>query len=140
MFLTKVSFYITVINFSSTGHVSTPRTCASRLVYATAYFTALVVFIAFSAKLISVLTVQKSVMDIKDFQDLLNQGFKIGLLGGTNHQDYFEVLLFTIMIITFKYHVFAPMGRFQLELIYLDFPLSFHLTVGCFCPVGLSLL
>ena len=41
---------------------------------------------------------------------------------------------------TFKYHVFAPMGRFQLELIYLYFPPSFHLTVGCFCPVGLSLL
>ena len=31
------------------------------------------------------------------------------------------------------------MGRFQLELIYLYFPPSFHLTVGCFCPLGLSL-
>ena len=41
---------------------------------------------------------------------------------------------------TFKYHVFAPMGRFQLELIYLYFPPSLHLIVGCFCPVGLSLL
>ena len=41
---------------------------------------------------------------------------------------------------TFKYHVFAPMGRFQLELICLYFPPSFHLIVGCFCPVGLSLL
>ena len=30
---------------------------------------------------------------------------------------------------TFKYHVFAPMGRFQLELIYLYFPPSFHHTV-----------
>ena len=30
---------------------------------------------------------------------------------------------------TLKYHVFAPMGRFQLELIYLYFPPSFHLTV-----------
>ena len=27
---------------------------------------------------------------------------------------------------TFKYNVFAPMGRFQLELIYLYFPPSFH--------------
>ena len=27
---------------------------------------------------------------------------------------------------TFKYHVFAPMVRFQLELIYLYFPQSFH--------------
>ena len=40
---------------------------------------------------------------------------------------------------TFKYHVFAPMGRFLLELIYLYFPPSFHLIVGCFCPVDLSL-
>ena len=30
---------------------------------------------------------------------------------------------------TFKYHVFAPMGRFQLELIYLYFPPSFHQIV-----------
>ena len=30
---------------------------------------------------------------------------------------------------TFKYHVFAPIGRFQLELIYLYFPPSFHLTI-----------
>ena len=30
---------------------------------------------------------------------------------------------------TFKYHVFAPMGRFQLELIYLYFPPYLHQTV-----------
>jgi hypothetical protein len=30
---------------------------------------------------------------------------------------------------TFKYHVFAPMGRFQLELIYFYFSPSFHQTV-----------
>ena len=30
------------------------------------------------------------------------------------------------------------MERFQLELIYLYFPPSFHPTVGCFCPVGFS--
>ena len=41
---------------------------------------------------------------------------------------------------TTKYHVFVPLGRFQLELIYLYFPPSFHLTVGYFCTVGLSLL
>ena len=29
----------------------------------------------------------------------------------------------------FKYHVFAPMGRLKLELIYLYFPPSIHLTV-----------
>ena len=38
---------------------------------------------------------------------------------------------------TFKYHVFAPMGRFQLELIYLHFPPSFHQTVkyNLFAPM-----
>ena len=41
---------------------------------------------------------------------------------------------------TFKFHVFAPMGRFQFELIYLYFPPSSHLIYVCFCPVGLSLL
>ena len=30
------------------------------------------------------------------------------------------------MINTFKYHVFAPMGRFQLELIYPYFPLFYY--------------
>ena len=41
---------------------------------------------------------------------------------------------------TFKYHVFAPMGRFQLESIYLYFPPSSQLLYLWFCPVGLSLL
>ena len=34
---------------------------------------------------------------------------------------------------TFKYHVFAPMGRFQLESIYLYFPPSSQLLHLCFC-------
>ena len=43
-----------------------------------------------------------------------------------------------ILINTFKYHVFAPMGRFQLELIYLFyFPPSSHQIYVCFCPAGL---
>ena len=41
---------------------------------------------------------------------------------------------------TKKYHVFASMGRFQLESIYLYFPPSSQLVCLCFCPVGLSLL
>ena len=41
---------------------------------------------------------------------------------------------------TKKYHLFAPMGRFQLESIYLYFPPSSQLVYLCFCPVGLSLL
>ena len=45
-----------------------------------------------------------------------------------------------LLINTKKYHVFAPMGRFQLESIYLYFPPSSQLVYLCFCPVGLSLL
>ena len=39
-----------------------------------------------------------------------------------------------LSINTFKYHVLTPMGRFQLELIYLYFPPSFHLTVVTSTP------
>ena len=46
----------------------------------------------------------------------------------------------SLFINTKKYHVFAPMGRFQLESIYLYFPPSSQLLYLCFCPVGLSLL
>ena len=46
----------------------------------------------------------------------------------------------SLVINTFKYYVFAPMGRFQLEFIYLCFPPSSHQIYVCFCPVGLSLL
>ena len=41
---------------------------------------------------------------------------------------------------TKKYQVFAPMGRFKLESIYLYFPPSSQLVYLCFCPVGISLL
>ena len=48
--------------------------------------------------------------------------------------------LMSLYVNTKKYHVFAPMGRFQLESIYLYFPPSSQLVYLCFCPVGLSLL
>ena len=55
----------------------------------------------------------------------------------TKSRQETEIMLTAIKIISkqtsgdniFKYHVFASMGRFQLELIYLYFPPSFHLTV-----------
>ena len=39
---------------------------------------------------------------------------------------YILIFKFLERINTFKYHVFAPMGRFQLELIYIYFPPSSH--------------
>ena len=46
----------------------------------------------------------------------------------TSPTIFFQMLL-GFFFKYFKYHVFAPMGRFQLELIYPYFPPSFHLTV-----------
>ena len=46
----------------------------------------------------------------------------------------------SVGINTKNYHVFAPMGSFQLESIYLYFPPSSQLLYLCFCAVGLSLL
>ena len=40
-----------------------------------------------------------------------------------------DLIILTTFMNIFKYHVFAPMGGFQLELIYLYFPPSFHLRV-----------
>ena len=57
----------------------------------------------------------------------------IGLPSYTQILDIIKSILLNIMF-------FAPMGRFQLELIYLYFPPSPHLLYVCFCPVGLSLL
>ena len=46
----------------------------------------------------------------------------------TSCEQQFNYLLFK-NVNTKKYHVFATIGRFQLELIYLYFPPSFHQTV-----------
>ena len=51
------------------------------------------------------------------------------LMGHFNSILFHKSCLLTssIFISTFKYHVFSPMGRFQLQLIYLYFPPSSHL-------------
>ena len=59
-------------------------------------------------------------------------------LNNIGTHKYWLPNVLTSNIYTFKYHVIAQKGRFQLELIYVYFPPSFHLTVCCFCPVGLS--
>ena len=45
------------------------------------------------------------------------------------NSSYWYLYLLKLHSNRFKYHAFAPTGRFQLELIYLYFPASFHLTV-----------
>ena len=44
------------------------------------------------------------------------------------HRNLFKTFQHSKEVKTFKYHVFAQMGRFQLGLIYLYFPPSFHQT------------
>ena len=50
------------------------------------------------------------------------------------------IALLSIKMLTILLNImfFAPMGRFQLELIYLYFPPSSHLVYLCFClrPTG----
>ena len=66
------------------------------------------------------------VPNLKNHKDNINQIY------GLITSDKFNSINIT------KYHVFAPMGRFQLELIYLYYPPSSHLVYLCFCPVGLQ--
>ena len=73
--------------------------------------------------------------DIKISDDEIN----VGKFNADGDESEVRVLQ-DVGINTFKYHVFAPMGRFQLESIYLYFPPSSQLLHLCFCPVGLSLL
>ena len=62
------------------------------------------------------------------------------LSGKLRHIANFFLSQLTSFLILKNIMFFAPMGRFQLELIYLYFPPSSHLVYLCFCPVGLSLL
>ena len=45
------------------------------------------------------------------------------------HKNRHKGIFQSVKISTYKYHVFAPMGRIQLELIYLYFPRPLHQTV-----------
>ncbi|KAJ9583771.1 hypothetical protein L9F63_021895 [Diploptera punctata] len=70
---------------------TTPTTCSTRMIFLTAYFTAVVIYASYSATLISFLTIKKSAIQIENFEDLLNDGqFRLGFLGGTFLQDYFK--------------------------------------------------
>ena len=65
----------------SAGHEVTPRSCACRLVYWLGYFTAVVVMAAYSATLISFLTIQNKEPPFKTLDELAADGsYKMGLL------------------------------------------------------------
>jgi hypothetical protein len=63
------------------GHDMTPRSTSCRLVYITAYFTALVLLAAYSAALISSLTVYRSNLPFQDLEGILmDRTYKLGVL------------------------------------------------------------
>ncbi|XP_069704806.1 glutamate receptor ionotropic, delta-1-like isoform X2 [Periplaneta americana] len=83
-------FYVFVI-FCQQGQHGMPRSWSCRIVYMTSYFTAILLFVSFSAIFISFLTVRKEVVPFTDFQDLINDGtYKVGVLARSAHQDYFQ--------------------------------------------------
>jgi len=63
------------------GHDITPRSTSCRLVYITAYFTALVLLAAYSAALISSLTVYRSNLPFQDIEGILrDRTYKLGVI------------------------------------------------------------
>jgi len=65
----------------SAGHDVTPRSCACRLVYWLGYVTAVVVMAAYSATLISFLTIQNKEPPIKTLEALAaDRSYEMGLL------------------------------------------------------------
>ena len=63
------------------GHDITPRSTSCRLVYITAYFTALVLLAAYSAALISSLTVYRSNLPFQDLEGILrDRTYKLGVM------------------------------------------------------------
>jgi hypothetical protein len=65
----------------SAGHDVTPRSCACRLVYWLGYVTAVVVMAAYSATLISFLTIQNKDPPFKTLEALVaDRSYKMGLL------------------------------------------------------------
>ena len=63
------------------GHDITPRSTSCRLVYITAYFTALVLLAAYSAALISSLTVYRSNLPFRDLEGILrDRTYKLGVI------------------------------------------------------------
>jgi hypothetical protein len=80
----------------SAGRESIPRSWPCRVVYFTAYVVGLVLVAAYSAALVSFLTVQRSELPFASFQGLLEDGtYKLGITKGAE-VSYFSVRTSTI--------------------------------------------
>ncbi|PSN34365.1 Ionotropic receptor 142 [Blattella germanica] len=73
-------FYVFTM-FCQQGHDTTPKSCACRLVYWLGYVTALVILAAYSATLISFLTIQSTEAPVRTIKALAqDKTFKLGML------------------------------------------------------------
>lgn len=78
------------------GHEDTPNSLTGRVIYLMTYITGLLVYIAYSAILISYLTVQPLVLPFTTLQGLLKtKEYSLGVLKNTADYDMFEVTLNT---------------------------------------------
>jgi hypothetical protein len=78
--------------FFFTGHDFTPKSSSCRLVYLTAYLTAVILLSAYSASLISFLAKKSVAMPFRDLQGLLKDGtYKLGVIENSAEYRMFEV-------------------------------------------------
>jgi hypothetical protein len=75
-----------------TGHDFTPKSSSCRLVYLTAYLTAVILLSAYSAALISFLTKKSIALPFRNLQGLLKDGtYKLGVRENSAEYRMFEV-------------------------------------------------
>ncbi|XP_023708697.1 glutamate receptor ionotropic, delta-2 isoform X2 [Cryptotermes secundus] len=77
--------------FCQQGQDFTPKSISCRLVFLTAYLTAVILLSAYSAALISFLTKQSVVMPFRDLQGLLKDGtYRLGIMPDSAEYEMFE--------------------------------------------------
>ncbi|PSN36475.1 Ionotropic receptor 174 [Blattella germanica] len=73
------------------GYTNTPTTWSGRLVYLTALFTYIIIFTAYSAIFISILTVQRYRLPFHNFQELLDlDSYNFGTIGNAMYLGIFQ--------------------------------------------------
>jgi hypothetical protein len=73
------------------GQGATPKSLASRIVYLTSYVVSMVILVAYAAKLISFLTLQRTVLPFETLEEFLHDGtYNLQVLPGAE-MSYFHV-------------------------------------------------
>jgi len=97
------------------GQGAIPISLASRIVYLTSYVVSMVILVAYSAALISFLTIQRTVLPFETLEEFLYDGtYSLQVLPGAE-MSYFHVSYSFIVIFT---------GFFQFKIISYDYVLQ----------------